>query len=474
MSALWTAPELRAATGGTLPDGPVVTGIAIDSRALQPGDLFVALRDARDGHEFVAAALAAGAAAALVDRDPPGVATDAPLLRVADTLEGLRALARAARARSTARVIGVTGSVGKTSTKEMLRHALGALAPTHASAASHNNHWGVPLTLARLPREAEYAIVEMGMNHAGEIGPLSRLARPDVVVITTVAPAHIGLLGSIEAIADAKAEILEGLAPGGTAVLPADSPLYPRLVAAAEAAGARVVGFGAAEGAVARLLDYAGTAEGGEAEVALHGRRLRFAIAAPGRHMALNALAALAAAEAAGADPARVAAALAGFGAGAGRGQRVTLPLPGGGTALLLDDSYNASTASVRAGLAVLAAQPAKRRLVALGDMRELGEHGPALHAALAPDVAAQADLAFCCGELMRHLHDALPEGRRGAWAADSAALAPRLAAAIRPGDAVLVKGSLGSRMAVVLRALKALAAGDAAVDAPLAAGEAA
>jgi UDP-N-acetylmuramoyl-tripeptide--D-alanyl-D-alanine ligase len=451
---LWTADQLRAATGGTLAGEATVGGVSIDSRQVRPGELFVALHGARDGHDFVADALARGAACAMVDREPPGVTPDAPLLRVADTLAGLAALGAAGRGRSGARVVAVTGSVGKTTTKEMLRQALSACGATHAAEASHNNHWGVPLTLARLPREAAFAVVEIGMNHRGEIAPLARLARPHAAVITAVAPAHIGHLGSLEAIADEKVDILAGLEPGGSAILPRDNPMFPRLAAVAARCGARIVGFGEAPEAEARLLSYEGTAEAGRAEVDLHGRRLRLDLAAPGQHMAMNALAALAACAALGADPGIAAAALSSFGAMAGRGMRVTLHLPDGGTALLLDDSYNASTASIRAGLAVLAAQPARRRLAVLGDMRELGAYGPALHAELAPDVAAAADLVFCCGPLMRHLYDALPAGRRGAHEPDSERLAPIVRTALRPGDAVLVKGSLGSRMKAVVEAL--------------------
>jgi UDP-N-acetylmuramoyl-tripeptide--D-alanyl-D-alanine ligase len=450
---LWTAAALRAATGGALAEGPLVTGVAIDSRGVLPGDLFIALRDVRDGHAFVADALARGATAAMVDHVPPGLAAEAPLLRVAETLAGLTALGAAGRARSAAKLVAVTGSVGKTTTKEMLRTGLSALGPTHASAASHNNQWGVPLTLARLPPAAGYAVVEIGMNHHGEIAPLARLARPDVAVITTVAPNHIGLLGSLEAIAEEKADILLGLAPGGTAVLPADNPLYPLLAARAAALGARVLRFGKGANCGVRLVDWQGRADGGTAEILLGGQPLLVDLAAPGEHMALNATAALAAAFALGADPLRFAAALSGFSPVTGRGARVTLHLPGG-AAQLLDESYNASTASIRAALAVLAAQPATRRIAVLGDMLELGEFGSAMHAGLAPDVAAAADLAFCCGPLMQHLFDALPEACRGAHAPDSTILAGIVKAALRPGDAVLVKGSLGSRMAAVVRAL--------------------
>ena len=458
MTALWTSAELRAATGGSLAAEVAVTGLSIDTRSIAPGDLFVALRDARDGHDFVADALAKGAAAALVDRDPPGVAADAPLLRVADTLAGLAALGAAARARSAARFVGVTGSVGKTTTKEMLRVALSAFGQTHASAASFNNHWGVPVTLARLPRDAALAVIEMGMNQRGEIAPLARLARPHVGVITTIGTAHVGNLGSEDAIAEEKGDILAGIAPGGTLVLPADSRFATRLAARAKEAGLAVLTHGGASGADARLLSYDGTAEGGRAEILLRGERLGVTLAAPGRHVALNACAVLAAVAALGLAPRVAAAALPAFGAPAGRGRRSRIRVAGG-EALLIDDSYNASAPSIRAGLAVLGAQPAARRIAALGDMRELGEEGPAIHASLAPDAAATCDLVFCCGDLMGHLYRALPEGKRGAHCVDSTALAPVLKGALRAGDAVLVKGSLGSRMAVVVAALTAEAA---------------
>ena len=456
MTVLWTAEELRAATGGTLSGPAAVSGISIDTRTIEPGDLFVALRDARDGHDFVADALAKGASCALVDRDPPGVAADAPLLRVADTLSGLQALGVAARRRSAARVVGVTGSVGKTTTKEMLRLALGALGPTHAATASFNNHWGVPITLARQLRDARFAAIEMGMNNRGEIAPLTRMARPHVAIITTIGTAHIGNLGSQEAIAEEKADILLGVEPGGTAILPADSPFLPLLLARAKAAGLAVLTFGESARAEIQLTDYVAGPDRGTARLLMDGLPLSVHLAAPGQHLAINACAVIAAVHALGGDVVAAAEALAVFGAPAGRGQRVTLALTGG-EALLIDDSYNASPPSIRAGLAVLAAQPAARRIVALGDMRELGDDAPAMHAELAADVAAVADLVFCCGPLMRHLYDALPAAKQGAHLADSGALAPLLAQAVRPGDAVLVKGSLGSRMAAVIAALKSL-----------------
>jgi UDP-N-acetylmuramoyl-tripeptide--D-alanyl-D-alanine ligase len=456
MSALWTAAELRAATGGTLAQEIAATGVSIDTRSLRPGDLFVALRDARDGHDFVAEALARGAVAAMVDRDPPGVPADAPLLRVGDTLAGLRALGVAARARSAARFIGVTGSVGKTTTKEMLRTACAALGPTHAAAASHNNQWGVPLTLARLPRDAAFAILEIGMNSRGEIAPLSRLARPHVAVITTIGTSHIGRLGSQAAIAEEKADILAGLEPGGGAVLPADTPFLPRLLERAKQARAKVLTFGESARAEIQLTDYVAEPERGTARLLMDGLPLSVHLGAPGLHLAINACAAIAAVHAMGGDAAVAAEALSGFDVGAGRGARVRLALPGG-EALLLDDSYNASAASIRAALSVLRVQPAARRIVVLGDILELGPGGPAMHAELAPDVAATADLVYACGPLMRHLFEALPQGKRGAHAPESAALAPLVAAALRAGDAVVVKGSLGSRMALVVAALRAL-----------------
>jgi len=452
---LWTAAELHDATGGTCPEDIAITSVGIDSRSVAPGELFVALRHIRDGHDFVADALARGAACAMVDHDPPGLAPDAPLLRVGHTLSGLAALGAAGRARSDARIAAITGSVGKTTTKEMLRQGLGALGPTHAAVASYNNHWGLPLTLARMPRDVAYAVLEIGMNHRGEIAPLARLARPHVAAITSVEAAHIGHLGSIEEIAQEKADIMLGLEPGSTVVLPRDNAMFPRLTERAAAAGMRVLGFGADPSAEARLLAYVGGPEEGRAEIGFAGQRHVLHLAAPGRHLAMNATAALAVAASLGADPAAFAAALNGFRPGAGRGGRITLELPGG-TALLIDDSYNGQPPAMRAGLGVLAAQQGTRRIAVLGDMRELGSYGPALHAGLLPDVLASADLVFCCGPLMRALYDALPEERRGAHRESSEDLAPLVREAVRPGDVILVKGSLGSRMAVVVRALTA------------------
>lgn len=452
-SFLWTAAELTEATGGTLTHGFDATGVSIDTRTLQPGDLFIALHgEGRDGHDFVPDALARGAAGAMVDRSIPG---HAPLLRVDDTLGALARLGAYGRGRSPGRVVAVTGSVGKTTTKEMLRCILAAHGPTHAAVASYNNHWGLPLTLARLPREAAYCVVEIGMNHAGEIAPLARLARPHVAVITAVEKAHIGYLGTIEAIADEKASIMRGLEPGGVAVLPQDSPLLPRLRAAA--GENPVLTFGSRAPADARLEHIEADGEGSVILASVGGVELRFRLRAPGSHMALNAMAALTASAALGLDPISGARALEKFLPIAGRGLRQTIPLAGGNI-LLLDESYNGNGASMRAALEVLRLQPARRRVAVLGDMLELGDSGPGEHEALAADVVRSADLLFVCGPLMGHLFDAVPTQIRAVRADDSAGLAPVLAASVAPGDAVLVKGSLGSRMKTVVHALEALA----------------
>ncbi|MBS0559700.1 MAG: UDP-N-acetylmuramoyl-tripeptide--D-alanyl-D-alanine ligase [Proteobacteria bacterium] len=453
MPPLWSAEDLREATGGAMGAPFAASGVSIDTRTIEPGDLFVALQGENgDGHAHVADAFARGAAGAMVHRPVPG---HDRLLMVEDTLAGLARLGGFGRARFTGRVVAVTGSVGKTTTKEMLRTALSPQGKTHAAVASYNNQWGLPLTLARIPRDAAFCVAEIGMNHAGEIAPLARLARPHVAVITAIAPAHIGHLGSIEAIAAEKGSICEGLPDDGVAVLPADTPMLPILRQAA--GGRRVVTFGESGDADARLLSAEGDAEGSTVTLSLAGEMLSLRLPAPGRHMAMNALAALTAVAALRADPRAGAAALAGFQPMQGRGLRRRLALPGG-EALLLDESYNANPASLRAALSVLAVQPAGRRVAVVGDMLELGEVAPAEHLALAGPVLDAADLVFACGPQMRALHAALPAGRQGGWAADAAALAPLVAAALRPGDAVLVKGSLGIGMRRIVAALDARA----------------
>jgi UDP-N-acetylmuramoyl-tripeptide--D-alanyl-D-alanine ligase len=451
MTALWTARDLMEATGGAMETPFAATGVSIDTRTIQPGDLFVALQgETSDGHRFVTDALAKGAAGALVHRDVPDAGH---LLLVDDTLAGLHRLGGYARERATARVVAVTGSVGKTTTKEMLRTVLAAFGRTHAAVASYNNHWGLPLTLARMPRDTGFCVAEIGMNHAGEIAPLARLARPHVAVITAVEKAHIGYLGSIEAIADEKAETLRALEPGGVAVLPADSPLLPRLCAAAGAG--RVMTFGAAPTADVRLVDVAMDADGSNVVAEVEGERIAFRLSASGRHMAMNALAALGVARHLTRGSAtNLARALEGFAPVVGRGARRQIMLPGG-TALLIDESYNGNPASMRAALAVLRLQPARRHIAVLGDMLELGESGPDEHRALASEVAAAADCLFACGPLMHELYTAVPAAIRVAHTRDSAALAPILARAVTAGDAILIKGSLGSRMKLVVEALE-------------------
>ncbi len=453
MSALWTSAEAESATLGQATQGFSAGGLSIDTRTLKPGDLFVALKgEHRDGHDFIAAAFAAAAGAALVTHRPQAVNDNHPLLVVADTQRGLEDLARAARARSDARIVAVTGSAGKTTTKEMLRLALGALGPTHASAASYNNHWGVPLSLAALPREARYAVFEIGMNRPGEIRALVGFVRPHVALVTTIAPAHLEFFGSCEAIADAKSEIFEGLAPGGTALIPADSPYAERLAARARQSHvARVLRFGETAGSDARLLQYEEAEGGAHIKADILGLPVDFAMAAPGRHIAANAVGALLAVSVLDGDVLNAAAALKGFAALKGRGARFAA----GGIAVI-DESYNANPASMAAALALLGAAEG-RRIAVLGDMLELGDDAAAHHAALAaPIEAARADLVFLCGAQMQALWDQLPMSRRGAYAPTSAELVAPLLSALRDGDVVLVKGSNGTRLSVVIDALKA------------------
>lgn len=450
-TVLWTADALAEATGGAVSGTLDVTGLSIDTRTLQPGDLFIALvGEGRDGHAFVPDALKAGAAGAMVHDH---AVRSGSILRVDDTLAGLTRLGGYARYRFGGKLVAVTGSVGKTTTKEMLRAALSAFGPTHAAVASYNNHWGLPLTLARTPADAAFCVAEIGMNHAGEVAPLSRLARPHVAIVTTVAAAHIGYLGSIEAIADEKASIVQGLEPDGIAILPADSPLLPRLRAAAS--GAFVMTFGADAAADVRLVHSEADADGSLIHVDILGHTASLRLNAPGHHMAMNALAALAAVAALGLDPAQAIAALEEFVPLAGRGLRREVAI-GQGSVLLLDESYNGNGASMRAALDVLRLQPARRRIAVLGDMLELGDAGPAEHAGLADAVAASVDCLFTCGPLMRNLFDAVPDGIRSFHAVNSAALAPVVAKALRGGDTILVKGSLGSGMKRIIDAIQA------------------
>ncbi len=461
MSALWTSAEAASATSGRNSRDWSAQGVSIDSRSLARGDLFVAIKGPKaDGHDFVADAFGKGAAAAAVSRSPKRLPADAPLLMVSDTQRALEDLGKAARARCQATVIGVTGSVGKTGVKEALRHALERQGPTSASQGSLNNQWGVPLSLARLPRDAKYGVFEMGMNHAGEIDALTRLVRPDVALITTVEATHLGFFPSVEAIADAKAEIFNGMGGRGSAVLNRDNPYYERLAARASAAGvSHIVSFGAHADASVRLVACELHGCASAVTVSVMGEVFDYSVALPGRHWVMNSLAVLAAVKAAGGDAVGAAAAMATLEPLAGRGRRIKIAVPGG-EAVLIDESYNASPASMRAAIAVLAAMNPKnggRRIAVLGDMLELGDQSARLHAELAgPLNDANADLVFTAGPEMRALDRALPALRRGGHAATPGETAKLVAARLKPGDVVLVKGSHGSHMFEVAARLSA------------------
>jgi len=462
MTALWTAADAARATGGEARGDWQVTGLSIDTRTISPGDMFIALKAARDGHDFVADALAKGAAAAMVSHIPEGVAEDAPLLVVGDVQTALESLGQAGRARTDARVVAVTGSVGKTSTKEMLATMLAPQGATHASVASYNNHWGVPLTLARMPADTAYAVIEIGMNHPGEIAPLARMARPHVAMVTTIAPAHLEAFENLEGIAREKASIFDGLEPGGIAVVNADVDTASVLAAVALTHAAHVVPFGTKPDGTMdgyQALDVAVDSAGTVVRAKARGQDFTFRLAAPGRHFALNALGALAAVEAMGADRGKAITALARWTAFTGRGAREDVALPGG-VLHLVDDSYNANPASLGASLDVLASTGDAdcRKVAIVGDMLELGPTTADLHAALARLPAMNAiDKVHCLGNQMAHLYDALPDDRRGLWFETSAELVPHLAAELRPGDTVLVKGSLGMKLAVVVNGIRQL-----------------
>lgn len=465
MTALWTWDALVAAADATADGTPSadIVGFSIDTRSIQLGDVFVALTDSRDGHDFVPAAFKAGAAAAMVSTTYHRKSGDGPLLRVDDPLAALGRIAIAARARLSpaARVIAVTGSAGKTGTKEMLRACLAPLGKTHAPEKSFNNHWGVPLTLARMPSDTMYAIIEIGMNHAGEITPLTRMTRPHIAIITNVLPVHIGNFPDGEiGVANAKAEIFAGLEPGGVAVILCDSPHSNHLYRTALTAGAQVRTFGT--GPTSHVRAVAMTCLDALSEVDVHfgQTNVSYEVGTPGRHLAINSLAVVAVLDFLELRLPSALAPLALLSTPAGRGARSTITLPLG-TFLLIDESYNANPASMRAALAALALVPRAahlRRLVVLGDMRELGRDAPALHLGLKDAVdAAAPDLVFACGEHMQGLYDQLDASLRGYWCATSTELAAHVAAAIRPGDVVMIKGSLGTNMAPIVSAVRAL-----------------
>ena len=465
--SLWTAAEAAAATGGRAQGDWAVNGVSIDTRTLEKGDLFVALKDVRDGHDFVAQALAAGAGAAFVSRIPHGVAADAPLLVVDDVLKGLEELGAAARARTKARVIGITGSVGKTSTKEMLLAMLAPQGRTHASVASYNNHWGVPLTLARMPADTEYAIIEMGMNHPGEILPLTMLARPHAAMITTVAAAHLEAFENIAGIALEKASIFDSLQIGAPAVYNADVETSAILAAKALDKRLNGIAFGV-NGFEWKLVELSIQGDTTVVQAEYDGTPLLFKLATPGRHFAMNGLGALAIVHAIGADLGQAVAALGRWIPYKGRGVREVIqldPTEASERLSLIDDSYNANPTSMAASLEVLAGAQTTdgvgrrgkgRRIAFLGDMKELGPDAVALHAGLAHLESTKAlDVVHCVGPLMRALYDLLPDQQRGEWFATSAEMVEGLRHKLDAGDVVLAKGSLSMKLGLIVDAIR-------------------
>ncbi len=461
MNSLWTVSEIAAAAGGELVGRgrEEIAGVSIDSRTCGPEDVFFAIKgDRHDGHDFIGDVQKKNAALSVVAKAKlDSVPKNGPLLVVNDVLGALRDLAKAARKRSRAKIIAVTGSAGKTGTKEALLLVLFKQGETHASVASFNNHWGVPLTLARLPRQAKYGIFEIGMNHAGEITPLSKLVQPHISIITTVEAVHLEYFKNVEAIADAKAEIFEGMEKDGVAILPGDNPHFKRLSEKARAKNLKVVGFGSGKNFEAALLDTALKPDLSTVHANILGEEVTYKISMPGKHVVMNSLAVLAAAKLAGADFAISALALNELVPPPGRGRRIKLAI-GQGTALLIDESYNANPASMRAALEVLGNAPVGdegRRIAVLGDMRELGEEAASLHRSLADPVAkAGIDLIYCAGPLMHELWNALPAPQRGGYAETAEALESELIAALRSGDAVMVKGSNASRMGLLAKSL--------------------
>ncbi len=461
---LWTIDDLVAATGGTL-EGEVkypLTGVSIDTRTLQPGDIYVAIKgDVHDGHKFTSNAFDAGACLAIVSKPDDEMRARGPLLVVQDDpLVAMEAVGRAARDRSAAKIAAITGSVGKTGSKEMLRRALSRSGKTHASAKSYNNHWGVPLTLSNFSPASDFGVFEVGMNHPGEITPLVGMIRPHVAIITTVEPVHLGQFASVEEIANAKAEILTGVEPDGTAVLNRNNPHFDRLKAAAEDCGInRIVTFGQHEEADARLHKSVLHETCSCVQAEILGDRLTYKLGAPGAHFVQNSLAVLAAVKLLSADLALAALSLADTAAPHGRGARTRLPMPEGGDLTLIDEAYNANPASMRAALSLLgSAGPGKRgrRIAVLGDMLELGETSPELHKSLlTPIDEARVDAVYACGPMMAHLWEALPAQKRAVYAETSAGLTDALLNDVRSGDVVMVKGSLGSKMIPIVEALK-------------------
>jgi UDP-N-acetylmuramoyl-tripeptide--D-alanyl-D-alanine ligase len=465
---LWNATDAVTATGGQTTGDWNATGVSIDTRTIQPGDLFVALTDVRDGHDFVAMALEKGASAALVTHRPDDVSEDASLLIVPNVLTALEQLGAAARARTNARVIGITGSVGKTSTKEMMRIVLEAQGRTHASVASYNNHWGVPLTLARMPADTEYAIIEMGMSNPGEIAPLSKMTKPHVAMVTTVAAAHLEAFTDLSGIAIEKASIMDGLEPNGIAVLNGDIETASVL---RDHLGCNTgVWFGHGDESDWKINDVRISSDATVIQANGAGDDYLFKLSVPGRHFAMNAVGVLAAVKALGADPMQAALSIVNWSPVAGRGTREVVTIDTGiehGTIDLIDDAFNANPTSMTASLEVLAAtQPIDnvgrivkgRRIAVLGDMLELGPDEIANHRDLSANEHLKSlDVIHCAGPRMKHLWDALPEGQRGEWRDTAADLAGLAKTMVDAGDVILVKGSKGSKVSVVVDAIRKL-----------------
>ncbi len=463
MSHLWTVEDMIAAMDGRPlgrpPEG--ISGISIDSRSLRPGDAFFAIKGDRfDGHDFATAATAAGASLLVVAEGKlPALGRLAtPMIVVDDVLKAMEKLAAAARARSRAKVIGVTGSVGKTTTKEALRLALSGSGRVHAADRSFNNHWGVPLTLARMPVDTDFAVIEIGMNHAGEIRPLTKLARPHLAIVTLIAPAHLGHFRSLDEIARAKAEIFEGVVEDGFALINRDDQRWRVLDRLAKEAGvSQVVGFGEHSRAQIKLIKCTLAGDHSDIAVKISGKEIRARVGAPGRHMVQNALAVLGAVHLLGADMNAAVEALGGLRAVSGRGARHVLKHPDGAFTLI-DESYNANPASMRVALDLLAHSPVEgvgRRVAVLGDMRELGSHSAELHAGLA-EAIAKADVGklFIAGEEIRVLIDELPKNLPVEYRPTADELAPLVLADARPGDAIMVKASLTIGFSRIVEAL--------------------
>lgn len=466
-NTLWTAKDAAAATGGKIASDWAATGISIDTRTIAPGDLFVAIKgENSDGHDYVADAIKKGASAAVVSKRIPGVA-DEKLLLVGDTLRALEELGKASRARTGATVIAVTGSVGKTGTKEMLAAAFSAQGQTHASIKSYNNHWGVPFSLSSMHAGTDYGIFEVGMNHANEITPLSKMVRPDIAIITTVEAVHAGnFANGVEGVADAKAEIFDGVKEGGVAVLNIDNQWFARLCEKAAAKNLRVVSFGEHEKADVRLLNFLVAANGSRVEADVMGEKISFTMQSTGKHLAMNALSVLAAVKLAGGDLSKASKAIGKIEPLAGRGRHELLNIGDkSNPVILIDESYNASPVAMKAAFKVLAmVDPGRggRRIAVLGDMYELGADGARLHKELAlPLEAAGVQLVYTSGPLMKNLYDALPQDKRGAHVDDTKELAKIVPEVLVPGDVVMVKGSRGGgekpRMQLVVEALRAL-----------------